>query len=281
MAAAFDPRIIQVSIAFPDETLTFEGLSIYATGRKFQAAPQNTCECRIYNLTKEHRNYIITKTSPLLAKRVPIQMALNVGRESYGTFRLFEGYVMSNGTTQPPDIGLSFISLTSNFLIGKILSDTQSSYTQLSVIAQNIAANNSLTLSFLATDKQIDCYSYNGCAAYQIQDLNEMGGVVAYVDDNVLIVTDAGSSRNKGFRTVSAETGMVGIPQFIERGVRVKMMIDNTVQLGDTITIQSKMLPAADGDYVVQAMLFEVASRDQQFFYTLDCRTVNYYPGTV
>lgn len=276
MAQAFDSRIIQATIEFPGDTLTFEGLSIYATGRKYVATLQNTCECTIMNLTKEHRNYILSRTSPLNVPRQLIRMSLNVGRESYGAFTLFSGYIQQSRATQPPDIGITLIALTNGFEVGTILSDNQSPLTQLSAIAAQVASNNNLTLDFQATDKQIENYSYNGAAAYQIQDLNEMGDIIAFVDNDVLTVVNAGSGNNNGVRLINAATGMVGIPQFSEKGVIIKMMIDNTVQLGNTIQLESEMLPAANGEYIVQGIYYEVASRDQAFFYTLDCLSVNY-----
>lgn len=276
MANAFDARIVQARIEFPDDVLTFEGLSIYASGRKYLATLQNTCDCTILNLTKEHRNYILSRTSPLNVPRQLIRMSLIVGRESYGTFTLFNGYIALSSATQPPDIGITLTALTNGFEVGNILSDNQSPLTQLSAIAAQIASNNNLTLDFQATDKQIENYSYNGASAYQIQDLNDMGDVIAFVDNDVLTVVNAGSGNNNGIRLINAANGMVGIPQFSQKGVIIKMMIDNTVQLGNTIRLESEMLPAANGDYVIQGIHYEVASRDQQFFYTLDCLSVNY-----
>jgi hypothetical protein len=278
MSTAFDPRIVQVSIAFPEGALTLEGLSIYATGQKFQAAAFNTCQCQIFNLTKEQRNYILSRTSPLNNPRTPIPMNLNVGRQSYGTFNLFSGYIQKSSATQPPDIGITLTALTSGFLIGALLSETQQATTQLSTIAQNIAANNGLSLNFLATDKQINNFSYVGSIAYQINSLNEMGGIIASVDNGILTVINAGQSINIGTRLINANNGMIGIPQFYENGVIVKMMIDKTVQLGDKVTIESKQLPAANGDYIIIAIIYEVASRDQQFYYTLTCLSIGRSP---
>lgn len=278
MKSAFDSRIVQVSILFPEGALLLEGLSIYAIGQKFQGAAFNTCECRIYNLTKEQRNYILSRTSPLNNPRTPIPMVLSVGRESYGTFELFSGYIQKSSTTQPPDIGITLVALTNSFLVGTLLSETQPATTQLRIIAQSIADNNGLILNFLATDKQINNYCTSGCAAYQVDDINKMGGIVAGVEGGVLTVTDVGQPTNAGSRIISAATGMVGIPEFWENGVIVKMMIDNTVQLGNKITLQSMQVPAANGDYIVIAILYDVASRDQQFFYTLTCLSMSRSP---
>ncbi len=281
MTTVFDQRIVQVSIEFEDGTQTFEGLSIYATGQKVDAAAMNQCECRIFNLTKEQRNYILSRTSPLNLNRRPIIMTLDVGRESYGTFRLFDGYVISSGSTQPPDIGITLTALTNSFSTGIILRNIQSSIAQLRTIAQSIAENNGKILDFQATDKQIQNFMYNGCAAYQIRDLNEMGGIIASIDGNVLTVRDADKPDKALPRLISATTGMVGIPQFTAAGINVRMMIDNTIKLGGIVNIISEEVPAANGSWVVQKILFEVASRDQPFFYTLDCKVPAYYAGQI
>lgn len=280
MLPAFDERIVQVSLEFEEGVQTFEGLAIYATGRKFDGAMFSECDCKIYNLTADQRNYILSRTSPLALRRNPIKFYLDVGRKSYGTFRLFDGYVKFSGTTQPPDICVNLTSLTNSFLTGVLVYDTYTAVTKLSVIAGKVASNNNLILDFQATDKKIYNYTYNGSAAYQIRDLNAIGGIIANIDGGVLTVRDADKTNNNK-RILNQSNGMVGIPQFTDRGINVRMMIDNTIKLGTLLTIESNQLPAANGDYVVQKIFFEVANRDQPFFYTLDCRALKYYAGTL
>lgn len=276
MTRAFDPRIVQVTLEFPSGNLTYEGLSIYATGQKYFSTVWNTCNCTIYNLTKDQRNYILSRTSPMNVPPTNVKMSLNVGRESYGTFTLFNGNVSKSRTTQPPDIGVELIGITGLARAGFIRTDSNAATTQLSTIAANIASANGVALNFLATDKAIENYNFTGAAIHQVRDLNNMGDIIASIDNDVLTVIDAGNATNEGSILISAKTGMVGIPQFNESGVTVKMMIDNRVKIGNRITVQSEKVPAANGDYIVEAMFYEVASRDQQFFYTLECRSVNY-----
>lgn len=282
MAVAFDPRIVLVTIDFGDNALVFNGdLSIYASGQKFSGAILNECQFKIFNLTADHRNYILSQTSPLNLRRIPVRMSLDVGRQSYGTFRLFDGYVTISGATQPPDIGIIVTSTTSSFLTFSTVTNTQPELAQLRTIAQKIAQDNNLALDFQATDKQINNYSYNGASIYQVQKLNDMGGVIAFVDNGTLVVIDAGKPRGTNVRKISLSTGMVGIPQITQKGITVRMMIDNTVELGNQIEIESNVIPAANGRYIIQKMLFDVASRDQQFYYTLDCWLPQYFPGTL
>lgn len=108
-----------------------------------------------------------------------------------------------------------------------------------------------------------------------------IGGVVAFIDNDVLVVLDAGQARGNTVRKINSKTGMVGIPQFTHNGAIVRMMIDNTVQIGDRIEIESEIIPAMNGEYIIQQMFFDVASRDQPFYYTLSCISRDYYLGTL
>ena len=276
MALAFDDRIVEVSIEFPSGTRTYQsigttGLSIYATGQKFDAALSGDAEIRIFNLTQAEQNFIISQTSPLQANRTLIPVLLNVGRKSYGTFTLFRGLIFRSGISQPPDIGVIMSCNVNYTLAGSTISDTHPATTFLSTICANIAANSGYVSNFLATDKQISNYSYNGSLAYHVNQLNNMGGIIAFVDNNVLTVRNKGAATNSVPRVISAATGMVGIPTFTMNGITVTMMIDNSVNIGNIITIQSQQLPAANGNYVVQKIVFDLASRDAQFYYTLIC----------
>lgn len=285
--SAFDQRIIEVEIVLPDQTFTFTGdMAICASGIKFGSANQNTCECRIYNLRKELRNTILTLASPLVnpnnpqVKRVPVVLNLRVGRESYGTFLLFSGNVIACNVTQPPDIGITLVSLTNNAFMSLILNLQQPAITQLSEICKSIADTMGLFLDFEATDKQIDNFSFTGAAQNLIPKINQMG-VQAFVDNGSLVVLDPGQARKGANILISQSTGMVGIPQVTEQGVIVKTMLNNAIYLGGSVTIDSIINPAANGTYKVVKINYDIASREQPFWYTLECSNLAIYQGNV
>jgi hypothetical protein len=280
MKAAFDDRLVSVDIGFPSGTRTYscagtQGFSIYATGQKFDAAPMNECEIKIFNLTPSERNFIISQTSPLVNPRILIPITLNVGRLSYGTFILYSGFIGLSNTTQPPDIGVILTAQTNYTAAGITTAVTQQAQASLNLICQNIATQNGLTLNFLATDRQIANHTYNGALAYQVNQLNNIGDIVASVDNLILTVKNKGAANSPAI-LINAANGMVGIPSFTFSGVRITMMVNNIVNLGNLINLQSEMLPAANGNYIVQKILFDIASRDNQFFYTLECISQNY-----
>ena len=183
MTSAFDPRIVRLGIELDDGVNTFEELTISAKGVRYASPQLNECEVVIYNLTAAQRNYLLTQTSPFNPNRTAKLMTLDVGRQSYGTFRLFQGNVIAGTPTQPPDIGVVLRALTGSFALGNILPQNQPAVSKLSTVAQSVASANGASLNFYATDKNISNYSYSGAAANQVDKLSQAGGVNAFIDN--------------------------------------------------------------------------------------------------
>lgn len=277
MVSAFDQRIVKAGIELTPGNITqFEGISIYATGRKFGSALQNQCNLTLYNLSADQQNYVLTQSSPLKIPRTPVNVTLDVGRESYGTFRLFEGYVIGANVTQPPDIGITLQSLTNNYATGTIIANNQPAISLLSQICKTIASSMSLSLLFKATDRQINNWSFAGSAQHQIDKLNQVGAITAFIDNTTLVVLNNSQYRSDNAVIISASTGMVGVPQVTDYGVIVKTMVNNEIELGSAVTIESAINPAANGTYRVIQINFDIASRDTPFWYTLSCLKLAY-----
>ncbi len=288
MASVFDPRIVQVTIYFEDGAQTFNGLSengaplsVYAFGTKILGTIYNECSLTIINLTKETRNQLLTRLTPWRLNRKDIKVTLDVGRESYGTFRLFSGEMYLCTQTQPPDIGITMTALTNVFYSGSILAQTESSIASLRTIAKKIADNNGCILDFHAKDKLIENFTYSGVASYQIRDLNEVGGIIASITNGVLTVLNAGQALPNPPIIVNAANGMVGIPSITDNGIIVKTMIANGFEVGRLIDIESEMLPAVNGRYQILKINFEIASRDQPFWYIIEAQVPAYNFGTM
>ena len=268
----FDPRIIKVSIEVDGVIKTYEGLNIVASGTKYANANQNTCEIKISNLTKETRDYILTKTSPLNLNRTPKKITLEAGRQSYGTSVIFRGNITNSNPSQPPDITLTLKCMTGYFLSGNIISSNQTSSARLSQVSEKIAKDLDMPLNFQATDINIGNYTHSGASTKQVDKLNDMGNINAYIDDDTLIVKDSDLPLSNVITIVNAETGMIGIPELTEQGIKVSFLLDNRTKLGGTVRVKSKINPAANGDYIIYKLNFEVASRDVPFYYIAEAR---------
>ena len=106
-----------------------------------------------------------------------------------------------------------------------------------------------------------------------------MGSIQACVDNGTLIVTDAGKPVTGSPYILNSGTGMVGIPQVTDMGVIVKMMVNNTIQIGGSVTV-STTNAAANGTYKIMQIQYEIASRDTPFWYTLVCSNLGLFNGT-
>lgn len=264
---SIDPRIIEISFEVNGRTKTYSGLNIYATGMKYANSLQNECEIKISNLDKQTRDYILTETSPYNLNRTPKIATVRAGRESYGTSMIFKGNIVDSTPSQPPDITVTLKCLTGNFGKGNIIARNQPNSATLNQIARQISKDLNLTLNFQAQDKNISNYSYTGPSLKQVDGLGELGNINAYVDDDSLIVKNANTSLSGITRILNVDSGMIGIPEITERGIKVKYLLDNTSRLGGALRVQSVLYPAANGDYIIYKLGFEIATRDTPFYW--------------
>lgn len=300
-----DDRIVRVGFEIRGKMRVYEGLAITANGTKYANQNQNSCEIAIANLEPEAQDYLLTECSPMNKNATPKTMTLDVGRKSYGTFRLFEGQfsyctlgqkntvkdtqkdsgkgtdskasegdgsdssgaVSLSSTGNVLDIWVNFKALTLDDKKGKLVSRTGLPQQSLKDLAQGVADDLGVTLEYSAADKAISNYSFSGAALKQVDKLGSTGAVSAYVDDGKLIVKDIHLPLPNFKRVLDLDSGMIGKPEFTEQGCKVKFLIDPQTKLGGALEIRSKTIPAVNGTYIIYKMSFEVASRDTPFYY--------------
>lgn len=266
-----DQRILRVTIDVSGESKTFEGpLAITVTGNKGATDTQNTCDISITNLSAADRNYILTETSPFNKNRTPKRVTIEAGRVSTGVGRVFVGEIISSSPTQPPDIGLNMKAQTGAFKKGDLVARSGLAKEKLSALSKKVGADIETSVEFEATDKFIANYSYSGSALQQIRYLAESGNVDVFQDDDVLVVKDAGKPRKNFTKIINNTTGMIGIPEVTERGVKVGFLFDLDTNLGGAIELTSELNPALNGNYTIYSLDFDLATRDTAWYYTAE-----------
>jgi len=269
---ALDPRIVKVSIEVGGQLKTYEGIAITARGTKYANAIQNEAEITLSNLDRTTQDYILTETSPFNLNRTPKLVILEAGRESYGASKIFSGNIVSAKPSQPPDIAVTLKCLTGNFLKGNIIARNQAGQVSLRELSKQVAQDCNLTLLFQTEDKNIANYTYTGGALKQIEALNNIGGINAFADDASLIIKTANVPLNNTLTILDESTGMIGIPELTEQGVKVTFLLDNKTTLGGGLQIKSKIYPAINGNYVIYKLGFNIANRDTPFYYIAEAR---------
>lgn len=267
MAGELDPRLLRISIEVNGQLKSYEGLAMTASGTKFANANQNECEVKITNLDEETRDFLLTQSSPFTKDKKRRLLRVEAGRVSSGYSLVFEGDITSAVGSQPPDIQMTLKAATGDHAKGQIVSRSQPGTVPAANIASRIAQDLGLTLVNQANSKQIANYSYTGSAAKQVDALAQLGRVNAYVDDGALVIKNWNVPLANRIRIVNMDTGMIGIPEFTETGIKIKLLFDNQTVLGGALRVQSKLNPAVNGDYTVSKLGFELASRDTPFYY--------------
>jgi len=138
--------------------------------------------------------------------------------------------------------------------------------------AEAVADDLGLSLTFEAEDKRIANYNFSGGALKQVDKLGETGRVDAYVDDSTLVVKRAGAPLSNQIRVLNIDTGLIGIPEITERGIKVKFLLDNVTVLGGALRVKSVIYPAVNGDYTIYKLGFDIATRDTPFYWIAEAQ---------
>lgn len=266
-----DPRLLRVGVEIAGRLKLYDGIAITASGTKYANANQNECEVKLTNLDKATRDYLLTETSPFNKNKRRKLLTVEAGRVSTGYARVFQGDITNAVGAQPPDITITLKAATGDYAKGEIVATSQPGTAPLRNIAARVAQDLGLALDFQAQPKLISNYSFTGSKVKQVEQLGSMGRVNAFIDDSTLVVKDFNAPLAQQVRELDLDTGMIGIPEFTEQGVKVKMLFDNRTVLGGGIRIRSRLNPAADGLYTVFKLGFELSNRDTPFYYIAEC----------
>jgi hypothetical protein len=88
--------------------------------------------------------------------------------------------------------------------------------------------------------------------------------IAAFIDDNLFIVKNRRDVMNPGDMLKINE--FVGIPTWDEWGVQFTTLFTPLIKLGGGVTLESKINPGINGDYVIGRLEYELHSRDTPFY---------------
>lgn len=269
----FDDRIVKLVFTYGTQTATIDTSDdpknppfIVANGSKFVDVTQNECNIQVANLSRDLRNALATNLTPFDYNQARKSVQVWAGRVSTGLFLRYQGDIVSAVPTQPPDIIMNIRSRTMQFFKNNLVAQSYAITAPLSQIAADISKQLGLNLRFEATDRSIANYAYTGSATGQIQRLQKLGAIDAYVDDGTLVCKDKGVALENTVFELSQAGGMIGQVELTEYGVRVKSLLSPNVKLGGTLRLNSVQNPSLNGDYTIYRTGFEIATRDVAFY---------------
>ena len=144
-------------------------------------------------------------------------------------------------------------------------------------IAATIAKQLNLALVWRSkSEKFIDAFNFAGAKSKLLEKLNKLDNFIAYIDNNSLMVVDkdeqppeeeTSTTKKAGYlKLITGDSGLIGLPQPDEYGVKIKVLLDPAVALGDWFKLESKRLPIVNGFYQVYEMTYDFATREPQYY---------------
>ena len=269
-----DLRRLRVGIEIRGQLRFYDDLAITVSGQKYASPTQSDCTVTIANLNKENRDYILTETSPFNRDPSRKSIVVEAGRDSYGTSVVYRGDIFRSSVSQAPDNVLTLRCTTNQFNKGRLSSISGTANESLRSLSQRVADANDLELRFESPDKNIGSYTFSGSAADQIRELSLAANSDVYVDDSALVVKEFDQPLQGGRLQISAQSGMIGIPELTEQGVKVTFFYTPAARLGSGMDLISDQYPALTGAYVIYRLKFHLTNRDTPFYYTAEARRV-------
>lgn len=268
-----DPRVVKVGIQIGNELKTYEDLAIYATGSKFTNLNQGQAEVTLINLNRDERERLMTECSPFNSNPDQKSVIIECGNESTGTSVLYQGDIFRVSVTGKPDIGLTLKCLTGNYRKESVVATSFDKSASFIDIAKKAAEDAALNFSFEGITKNIGNFVFSGSAFDQIKSINDLTDDDVYIDNNELVVKERTKARTgSSIKILNKTTGMVGIPESTENGIRVTMLYDPQVNVGSRIRLTSEINPVLNGDYLVYKLDFDISSRDTQYYLNAEAR---------
>lgn len=269
-----DERLLKTTITIRGEETSFETLDTHAIGMKHTSSLLNSAEITVSNISRDLRQMLLTEGTPFTRLDSESSILIEAGRESTGLTHIYQGDITTVEVTQPPDIGLVIRALTGQHWKGGVIALSQGAQVPFKTIAKDAAEALEIPLDFRAPDQLVSNFSFSGARGKLINKLGDIGqNIDAFVDDEALVIQSRFDPDNKGVTEINLDTGLIGIPEFIDFGIRCRVLIEKgnqDIKLGEDIDLVSEQYPDTDGRYSIYRLSFDLANRDTQFYYTIE-----------
>ena len=269
-----DKRICYVQIQTPSGDKEIRNISIKGNITRKMSETGSTAKISIANLSREDVEYLTTYTSPYVDQSKKKRINVFAGYESTGVGMIFSGDIYSALPEGLPDTWLNIEAKTEYYNQQNIITISQSRMNTKS-LASIVANQLELALVWRSkSEKFIDSFNFTGAKTKLLNRLNQMDNFRAYIDNGSLIVVDineqppeTSTNKQEGYiKLINGDSGMIGIPQPDEHGVKIKVLLDPSVNIGDWFKLESQRLPIVNGFYQVYEMTYDFATREPQYY---------------
>ena len=257
------------------KTKTIEGLNVKFSAKKMCYAFGGQASIAIANLSMEDITYLTTFLSPFLFPDKKKKVAIAAGYDS-DVKEIFSGDIWTAlPIKRGADIWLEIKAIKSFFSSSTMTSKTLvGEKIPIKDVAAKVANWSGLKLDWKSkANKTIDAFAFTGSISDAMRKLSTTADIMVFEDNGQLTVIDS-KPQASGTRLISEDSGMIGMPRINHFGMEVKVLLNNSIKLGETIELKSKLVPAANGKYVIYSITHQGSLRELEFYSILKCRRI-------
>lgn len=266
-----DKRVCFIEVETNDngrrELKRLDGLAIKGRVSRKMGSVLSDARISVANLKRSQVEYLTTYTSPYVNPSVRKKINIYAGYEKAGWGRIFTGDIYKALPDGMPDTWLN-IEAKSLFYQNRVPLSYGLQNVTMEEAGKSIATNLGLSFEWQASSqKTLDVFNFSGSQAQLIKEYNDLDDVVMFEDNGVLKVVDKIAKRgDKTVKLVNENSGLIGLPEPDQFGVKFKCLLDSSWYCGDWVKLGSRVLPMINGYYQVYTIDFDFASREQQFY---------------
>lgn len=251
-----------------------EGIDVNFSVKKYMGAVMNEATIRIYNLAKEDIEYLTTFTSQWIAINQRKRIRIFAGYKDTNVGLIFDGDIVEALPSSPPDIVLNCKALSGYYNNLSVISKSVTEQISVKDLLKQVSSWTGLTVNdYTKTTRTISGFYHTGSITQIIDQLNNIPDIIAYEDDGALCVVDSNNVNiNKERRKITKDSGMIDIPQPDAIGIKVKVLLDANIKIGQQIEVESSAIPACNGVYTIYELEHQGELRGSNFYTLITAR---------
>lgn len=254
---------------------SFESLNVRFRITKRRGSVMNRAEIALCNLKTSTVDYLTTINALGMNQEDRKVIRLFAGyADNYG--QIFEGDIIRALPSAPPDVWVTAQCLSGYHNNMQLVTLDLKGGVSVKQVCTLVAQQLKLNLDWQSTsEKQLDQFKYQGPMTKAIEELNQIGDIVAYQDDGFLVVEDAkkkAPAQGEWIKTFSLQSGLIGLPEPDLFGVKFRVLLDPSLKCGQPVRLESAQIPAASGVYYIYSLTHRGELRAEPFYTELSCR---------
>jgi len=269
-------RQVIVQIQTENGVKEFDGIDVKFSVSRVMSSIMNEAQISICNLAKEDVEYLTTFTSEFIAVQQRKRIRLFAGYEETGVSLIFDGDIARAIPTSPPDVWLNCKALSGYYDNKETTSISLGGMVKLGDICSACSSSLGIPVVNESTQqKTISDFSFSGSKLRFIGELNDLGGISAWEDNGTIYVTDSNTPRGDvEARILSEDSGMIGIPKVDPVGIEATVLLDNSLQIGQPVVLNSSIFKQANGNYIIYELKHEGHLRGSTFQTVIKARRI-------